>query len=318
VNVEGSTVWSLSRVIKDIAACPKCHGPLAEADVETLVCAACSVRFPVRDGIPCMEIDHRSAALSREVEWYEGEPSDAPEEHGRSSTTPPPRFSEGHYLAHDKARRDISRALRENGVTESSLVLSVATGDGIEIPLIEAVSTSIVGIDIALIALRRFREKFPYPVFQGNVRSLPFRTGVFDACVVSGLLHHLVGHDELTPYLVEFCRVLRPGGLLVVVEPNSLYPVQLILGPINRVVQRYRPGWRGLVAHEQPISPRFMAGRLKRAGFQDVAYVGTTFLHNRMPAGVARMVDSMENGIRMRRPFRLFAWFVLMTARKGT
>lgn len=42
----------------EILACPKCKAPVElSADNEAVQCAACRLRFPVRDGIPVMLID---------------------------------------------------------------------------------------------------------------------------------------------------------------------------------------------------------------------------------------------------------------------
>lgn len=44
--------------IRELLACPRCHGPLLDAQGgERLVCPACALRFPVRDGIPVMLLD---------------------------------------------------------------------------------------------------------------------------------------------------------------------------------------------------------------------------------------------------------------------
>ncbi len=260
--------WTLEQAIEGVGACSLCHGPLVICGEEAVTCAACKTTFPIQHGIPCMEVGSRSEALSREIKWY-GE--DNEDEAAR-----PTQLSEGHHLAHTKARAAIVQGLQGLGASDSWTILSVACGDGYEIPLIEQVSRRIVGIDLALVALRRFKARFPYPVFQGNVRALPFRDLAFDACVVSGLVHHIIGYDDLAPYLVEFRRVLRPGGALVTVEPNSLYPIQWVLGPINRVVQRMRPGWRGLVPHERPLSPGFIQRSIRDAGYCDLRYTGTT------------------------------------------
>jgi uncharacterized protein len=41
-----------------LLACPRCHGPLTNhRDGHALDCTACSLRFPVRDGIPVMLLD---------------------------------------------------------------------------------------------------------------------------------------------------------------------------------------------------------------------------------------------------------------------
>ncbi len=43
------------RLLK-ILVCPKCHGELALED-DRLVCQACGLRYPIRDGIPVMLIE---------------------------------------------------------------------------------------------------------------------------------------------------------------------------------------------------------------------------------------------------------------------
>ena len=125
---------------------------------------------------------------------------------------------------------------------------------------IEAVSPQIVGIDISLSALEKVARVYPYLFFQSNARELPFRNNSFDAVVVCGLLHHVVGYDDVLKYLLEFRRVLARDKFVILVEPNAYYPVQWLLGPLNRVVQKVKPGWRGLVPHEQPLPPRYLAG----------------------------------------------------------
>ena len=41
-----------------ILVCPRCKGPLEHREASSeLVCPACRLRYPVRDGIPIMLID---------------------------------------------------------------------------------------------------------------------------------------------------------------------------------------------------------------------------------------------------------------------
>ncbi len=52
---------SLAKELLDILACPKCKGDIRyEADKERLVCDACGLAYPVRNGIPIMLIDEAS------------------------------------------------------------------------------------------------------------------------------------------------------------------------------------------------------------------------------------------------------------------
>ena len=48
----------LSRELLDIIVCPRCKGGLQfEQQEPSLLCAACRLKFPVRDGIPVMLVD---------------------------------------------------------------------------------------------------------------------------------------------------------------------------------------------------------------------------------------------------------------------
>ena len=49
---------TLSPQLLAILVCPKCKGPLQYREPEqALDCAACQVRYPVRDDIPVMLVD---------------------------------------------------------------------------------------------------------------------------------------------------------------------------------------------------------------------------------------------------------------------
>jgi uncharacterized protein YbaR (Trm112 family) len=57
------TVPQIPPAIRELLACPRCHGPLLDGppgrpeESATLHCAACALRFPVRDGIPVLLLD---------------------------------------------------------------------------------------------------------------------------------------------------------------------------------------------------------------------------------------------------------------------
>lgn len=49
---------SMEQWLLDVLVCPKCKGPLAhEAEPEALTCAACRLRYAVRDGVPILLVD---------------------------------------------------------------------------------------------------------------------------------------------------------------------------------------------------------------------------------------------------------------------
>ncbi len=46
----------LTKELMEILACPRCKGPLREAD-SALICDCCRLRYPVREGIPVLLVE---------------------------------------------------------------------------------------------------------------------------------------------------------------------------------------------------------------------------------------------------------------------
>jgi SAM-dependent methyltransferase len=79
-------------------------------------------------------------------------------------------------------------------------------------------SRQYVGVDIDPAYISAAREKHPQHRFEvHDGRSLPFADGEFDACMISGVLHHL---DDAAADCVlgQAQRVIRSGGRIVIWE----------------------------------------------------------------------------------------------------
>ncbi len=87
----------------------------------------------------------------------------------------------------------------------------------------------------------------------GDAVRLPFRRNVFDRVLCRDLLHHLGGPEQLEA-VKEMFRVCRPGGEVVVIEPNGRNP---LMGVLALVV----PAERGLL-RSTPARVAAMVGRL--------------------------------------------------------
>lgn len=297
------TPLTLQWAVAEILACPRCHGGVAHSG-HGFVCVRCARAFETHAGIPSFVTGGFAPEIVEELAWSSAGPA-------RRA-----RLPEKHHFAHAAARAPIAEELRRLGVDERGLILSVATGTGVEIPFLREVSERIVAIDVSTVALQGFRRRWPYLVFQAEAGLLPFKDESFDAVVVSALLHHIAGYAALLPYVTEFIRVTRTNGSVIAVEPNAWYPLQWVLGPLNRVVQRFRPGWRGLVPHERPLSPRVLTRQFQRAGLSRVHLSSTTFVHNRLPRRLSEHVVAWERRLRTRMPFRCFGWWVLVSGRR--
>ncbi len=94
----------------------------------------------------------------------------------------------------------------------------------------------VVGVDIAGEALRYASVKRPeMRLAQASVTALPFRDATFDAVQsITVVCHSAVGSVESA--FSEYRRVLRPGGLLAVVEPAF----EVFRRPHDRVVSAER------------------------------------------------------------------------------
>ena len=106
-------------------------------------------------------------------------------------------FAMLHWIAEARA------ALVPAAVRPGSLLLDLACGGGLLAPH--------VGVDLSPTALPVAREHGVAPV-RGDVLRLPFADTVADVVVAGEVLEHV---DDPAALVGEACRVLRPGGTLV-------------------------------------------------------------------------------------------------------
>ena len=118
---------------------------------------------------------------------------------------PRSRFAMLHWIAEARARH-VPRATRDG-----SLLVDLACGGGLLAPHVRGLGHRHVGLDLSRTALPQAREHGVVPV-RGDVLRLPFRDGVADVVVAGEVLEHVRDPGRL---IAEACRVLRPGGTLV-------------------------------------------------------------------------------------------------------
>jgi SAM-dependent methyltransferase len=92
-------------------------------------------------------------------------------------------------------------------------VLDVGCGTGF---MLGAVDVQTVGVDLRPEGLRTTRRALPGArLVQADVERLPFR----DACFDVALLLDVIEHTDDRKLVEEVCRVLRPGGVVLIVAP---------------------------------------------------------------------------------------------------
>ncbi len=133
-------------------------------------------------------------------------------------------------------------------------MLDVAGGSGVYASgIVRAAPVTVVGLDISDSMVRQRSEDPELELnVVGDMESLPFASGSFDAVMFVACLHHV---PDSLPSLREALRVLRPGGQLFAYEPCSIHARRRGVEPV--------PGF----SHEFRISMAHLAGRIRAAGF---------------------------------------------------
>lgn len=125
-----------------------------------------------------------------------------------------------------RAKADLLRQLiaRRLG-PEKPAMLDVGCGVGSLHPMLRGMVRSLCGIDVSSASIAQARTDNPdveYYAFDG--KHLPFRDGNFDLVTAICVLHHIVP-SEWPHFIEEMRRVVRPGGLVCIIEHNPLNPL---------------------------------------------------------------------------------------------
>ncbi|MDY0094410.1 MAG: class I SAM-dependent methyltransferase [Candidatus Vecturithrix sp.] len=94
----------------------------------------------------------------------------------------------------------------------------------------------LVGIDISHGMLRFARQK-QMTVVMGDAENLPFKSNSFDGILGKGVLHHL---SDMGSSVSELYRVLKPGGFLILTDPN-LSPLRALKFMLMHKEKHYSP-----------------------------------------------------------------------------
>ena len=125
-----------------------------------------------------------------------------------------------------RAKADLLRELiaRRLG-PEKPAMLDVGCGVGSFHPLLRGMVGRLSGIDVSSASIARARADngdVDYRAFDG--RSFPLDDASFDLVTAICVLHH-VAPAEWAHFMNEMRRVVRPGGLICVIEHNPLNPL---------------------------------------------------------------------------------------------
>ena len=121
------------------------------------------------------------------------------------------------------------QALLSSGLTPEMNILDVATGTGLvaaeEIAIVGP-KGSVTGLDRSYNMLIEVGNKLNIPLIQGDANVLPFADNSFHFLTMGYALRHV---DDLKGTFKEYFRVLKPGGILLILE---------LMKPTNKMIYR--------------------------------------------------------------------------------
>jgi len=226
-----------------IVVCPACGGAL-EQRPEAVTCKACDAVYPVEHGYPILLVpgdkrfdDAADCCLN------------ADEVRTNSFTTT-------NYTL------PLLRKLFEERLKGKRL-LSAGCGVGIDVDICRNAGIDAYGIDCGSRSKAWLEREHKSAFHFGSVEHLPYSDSSFDAIVTGCLLPHIgvvgdtstVGQDwklQRQRVATELLRVLRPGGFMIVGNPNRLCPLDLfhkgqMNGP-NSLVRWHKPSEKFLLS----------------------------------------------------------------------
>jgi SAM-dependent methyltransferase len=162
------------------------------------------------------------------------------------------------------------RYLSASATGAGARLLDVGCGHGEALGFLTTLGWRATGVEIDPLAVEAARAR-GLDVIQGEIASAGLADSSFDAVTSSHVIEHV--HDPRA-FLVEGRRVLREGGVLVAVTPNSR----------SELSARHRRNWRGLEPPRHLVL--FNADNLTRlaadAGFRQVSVKRTARLASLM------------------------------------
>lgn len=165
------------------------------------------------------------------------------------------------------------------GTAVPGRLLDVGCGSGRFLNRMRRAGWQVQGTDFDPAVAQRVRDKYGLQIDVGDLAAFRYPEGTYDAVAMSQVIEHV--HEPLA-LLKECCRVMRPGGRIVLSTPNAT-------GLAHRRYGRY---WRGLEPprHLHIFTPSALAECVRASGLK-VEMMRTLSAES---AGIYRASDAIQ------------------------
>ena len=195
-------------------------------------------------------------------------------------------------------RKFMEELVKRTPIQTGQNILDIATGTSViprKLASQKVPDIHITGLDITESMLRQGKKEIsksgnntPIGLTCGDAMALPFAEDVFDV-VISGLASH---HMDIPLMLAEKKRVLKPGGLLSVIDVgmSPFWKLPIIHGLARVIVFLYflfqkNPvrAWAEAAALTNTRTPEGWYSELMNAGFDDIRITKLSSKHSWIP-----------------------------------
>lgn len=143
-----------------------------------------------------------------------------------------PKYATRLDALHQALADDFRNIVSDLPLKDQRMVIDVGCGDGFVTSLLAENHAHVIGLDNSDAYLREARSnhgnQHNLEFQKGDVRRLPFDDGSVD---IVWSAHSMHSYPDVRHCLAEFRRVLRPGGLLAVLESDNVHSVMLSWPP---------------------------------------------------------------------------------------
>lgn len=138
----------------------------------------------------------------------------------------------------NKLRED-ELALILTQIAPRSRILEIGGGTGAQAAALDRMGHRVVSIDVPS---SPYRDSRVFPIVDYDGHSLPFPNGSFDVVMSSNVLEHI---SDLDAALMEFARVLVPGGRQVHLMPSGVWRFwTTVTGYLELISRLTELGWK--------------------------------------------------------------------------
>ncbi len=129
----------------------------------------------------------------------------------------------------------------ENQAEEKGKILELGFGNGSFLKMAHESGWETHGVELSEVLVKHASEELGLPnITLGYLEEVGFEDGSFDAVVGFNFLEHV---PDPRAILTEFCRLLRPGGLMAVMVPNIFGLYHQLMGELLGDSDPLRISW---------------------------------------------------------------------------